>query len=78
MPSYLPGKRLVVFAFANDDVVIVLVIGVVDVDKRIVVADRYCSCVCHQEFRLSLSDSHVTDLSTVRHCCCCLRSYLIF
>ena len=72
MPSDLPGKRLVVVAFANDDVVIVFVVGVVDVDKRIVVADRYCSCVCHQEFRLSLSDSHVTDLSTVRHCCCCL------
>ena len=72
MPSDLPGKRLVVVAFANDDVVIVFVVGVVDVDKRIVVADRYCSCVCHQEFRLSASDSHVTDLSKVRHCCCCL------
>ena len=74
MPSYLPGKRLVVVAFATDDVVIVLVIGVVDVDKRIVVADKYCLClcVCHQEFRLSPSDSHVTDLSRVRHCCCCL------
>ena len=62
MPSDPRGKMFVVVAFANDDVVIVLVIGVVDLDKRIVVTDRYCSCVCHQEFRLSLSDSHVTDL----------------
>ena len=72
MPSDPRGKMFVVVAFANDDVVIVLVIGVVDLDKRIVVADRYCSCVCHQEFRLSLSDSHVNHLSRVRHCCCCL------
>ena len=60
MPSYLPGKRLVVFAFANDAFVIVLVIGVVDVDKRIVVADRYCSCVikslgCHCQILTSLT-----------------------